>query len=559
MPRNNKLGVVLGLGCWVLFGCSSDEKDGSVGTSGEGTGSAAGTGSTTHQDTGTGGDSASGGLTTTGGFGGATGGASSTGGAGTSTGGTVVPMDCPPQDSVLSVERLDATTVAELGTPFATDEQDLGGPDDWSTQYGKSPEIVPVSTGAELDILYQDQESDEFAYVVHVAPSGASYAMTHAYRVGSLGRIMGLSKDTEGNYYVATGVDEDDEVDEIYPPDEIHRSDIVRIVKFSIDGCVLMESDVDIERGNADDGSEIIVNPMVAATSRLVWGADRLLLVHGHNTEPDANIGGTRHQKAISTLINALDGSVTRTSTMWVSHSFDQRALFDGEGFVEMHLGDAYPRDVTLGRYFDSGGDDGYAVFRIKGEEGENNTYTRLGSLLQNAHPQFGYSALFATERGAATGEMVSGTRDLAYARIRTDFAELDSDEEIVETGADVATEMVQSSGQAVTNHVRWLTDLGPSTHAERPRMTMLDTGEIVVLFERYENKNDFAGTFALTIDVGGAIQAGPTEVPGAHHISRGDDIATLGGRAVYVTGGDGALYLNFVDAALAAERVALP
>ncbi len=39
---------------------------------------------------------------------------------------------------------------------------------------------------------------------MHIAPSGATYAVTHAYRVGLLGRLMGLTKDDAGNYYYAT-------------------------------------------------------------------------------------------------------------------------------------------------------------------------------------------------------------------------------------------------------------------------------------------------------------------------------------------------------------------
>lgn len=486
------------------------------------------------------------------------------GGGAAATGG-VSARECENTSPALSVELLDETRVAQLGVPFDTDREDQAGPLDWAAQYGKAPELIPFSSGAALDVLFQDQDSSEFAYVVHIDQASGSYEITHSYRVGSLGRIMGMTRDAAGNYYVATGVDEDARVDEIYPPNKVHRPDIVRIVKFDTSGCVLMESDVDMERGAADPEAEIIVNPMVAASSRLVWGNDRLLLVHGHNTEPDPELDGTRHQKAMSTHLSALDGSVTRTSTMWVSHSFDQRALYDGNGFVEFHLGDAYPRLLTLGRYSDAGGRGGYAAYSIKGDLGANNTYTRLGGIVQTNDPTYGYFALFATERSETAGaDLVSGTRDVALVRVRSDFAESATDESVVEESGPTSSQTVTSAGAEVTNHVRWLTSLADPTHAERPRIAALPGNEFLVLYEQWSLDDDgrtdiHDGTFALRLDESGEVMAGPSELAGKHNISRGDDIVSLDGRAVYVTGGEGALHLNLVASDLSFARVSLP
>lgn len=486
--------------------------------------------------------------------------ANGTGSTTGSGGAPYVPMDCPAAaEPALTVTRLDTTAISDLGTPFDTDGDDLEGPGDWQTRYGKSPEIVPYSSGETLDVLFQDQSSSERAFVVNIVPVDDSYEVAAAFEVESQGRIMGLTKDSSGNYYVATGVDEGDVVDEVYPPNEIHRPDIVRIVKFDIHGCVLMESDVDMERGKADSGSEIIVNPMTAASSRLVWGGDRLLLVHGHNTEPDFDIGGQRHQKAISTLVDALTGAVTRTSTMWVSHSFDQRALYDGSGFVELHLGDAYPRYVALGRYNDDGGEGSYAVYQIKGNTGANETHTRLGSIVQSPDPTYGYMAIFTTDRSPTPGDDLQGTYDVALVRIQSNFYQADTDESVIEDSG-VDTHVVESAGETVTNHLRWLTDLGAGSHANRPRLVGIGGDQFIALYERWNNGgDDFDGTYAMIVNAAGDVVTGPTEVPGDHHIGRGDDIVAVGGRAVFVTGGGGAIHLNFVGADLSGERVSLP
>ncbi len=539
-------------------GSTDDSSGGSSNTGATGSGATMGTGSVV----GAGGTGSIAGSGATTGSGSVTGSGATTGtGSAAGTGGVTA---CTGPTPTLAVTRLTTTAIADLGMPFDRGN-DNDGPTSWAAQYGQAPEIMPFASADGLAVLFQNQDSEETANVVHIAATETGYAVDAAYEVQSLGRIMGLTRDTAGNYYVATGVNEDEWVDDTYPPNEIHRPDIVRIVKFDPNGCVLMESDVDMEREKKDDGSEIIVNPMVAATSRLVWGADRLLLVHGHNTEPDASIGGQRHQKAISTHIDAITGAATRTDTMWVSHSFDQRAFFDGTGFVELHLGDAYPRAVTFGRYLDSQGRGGYKIYRIKGAEGANNTYTRLGGVVPLTDATYGYAALFDTERTTeASEDTVGGTRDLALVRVRRNFTESDDNDWVVDDGDGTTEHTVSSSGNSETNHVRWLTDLGANVHAERPRIVATADNEFVVLWERWTQSgddSDYVGTYALKIDGAGAELGAAKELTGADHIVRGDDAVALGGKAIYVTGDEAAhaLVLNVVAPDLSYQRVVLP
>ena len=511
----------------------------------------------------------SGGLASSGGGAGAGTGGSSSGGAAPSTGGSAAGGGsggslgpCTNATPALTVTRLDTTMVSELGRPFDPDEQDDSGPSSWEARYGKTPEIVAVPDGDGLAVLYQDQDQADSAFVVHVSASDPSYVIDAAFEVASLGRIMGLTLDDGGNYYVATGVSEDEQVDAEYPPNAIHRPDIVRVVKFDASGCVTMESDVDMARGAFADDSEIIVNPMVAATSRLAYGAGQLALVHGHNTEPDPDLDGTRHQKAITTHIDAESGLVTRADSMWVSHSFDQRALYDGTGLVELHLGDAYPRAIAFGRYLAEASDGDYPLFAIKGETGDNRTFSRLGGIVQVSDGTFGYMVALSTERTTTISgdDELQGTRDLALLRIRTDFAA--TSEPIVEQGAELDSLPVTSGGEDVTNFLRWMTDLGPDRHVERPRIVALPSGEVVLLWEEWTvsgASDQYQGTFAMTVDAQGQMIAGPSEVPGDHHLSRGDDAVRLGARAVYVTGSAEGLHLNLVAADLTSERITLP
>ncbi len=395
--------------------------------------------------------------------------------------------------------------VASVLTPFDANENDLYGPGYWSNRYGKSPEIVVASNGIELDVLAQDYDAGTAwdAVLLHIEPSPTGYEITQALTdIPFLDRVMGLASDAAGNRYYATGVDEDDRVDSTYPPLNTYRNDIVRTIKLDKLGNILFNIDLDIARHAFDNNAEMIINPMVASTSRLAVGADEIALVHGINTDPDWNIGGSRHQKALSTRLSATTGEILRTSSIWVSHSFDQRLFFDGAGIIENHLGDAYPRTLVFGRHHAS-----HPLFHIKGALGQNDTYTRLGnSAVIEQDPDYGYIALFATESNAATGQPVNGPRNLAIVRVKKD------DNSIDPTLPDTLT--VESSGVQQTNRLRWLTQYtaASNAHAERPKLIGIGNDQYVVLWEEWLATPDIPGTFngvyAMVIDdEGNALQ----------------------------------------------------
>jgi hypothetical protein len=264
-------------------------------------------------------------------------------------------------------------------TPFDANLDDLGGPSSWSVNYGKIPEIIVASNGAEIDVLAQDYDPNTpwNAVLLHIQPGSSGYEIVQALTgLPMLDRVMGLAVDASGNRYYATGVDESDEVNPNYPPLDTYRSNIVRVIKLNPAGEILFNIDLDTARHAFDPNSEMIINPMVAATARLAVGGNEIALVHGINTDPDWNIGGQRHQKALSTRLDATSGAILQTASVWVSHSFDQKLFYDGEGIIEHHLGDAYPRYLVFGRNHQS-----YPLFYIKGDLGENNTRTRLGNI----------------------------------------------------------------------------------------------------------------------------------------------------------------------------------
>jgi hypothetical protein len=446
--------------------------------------------------------------------------------------------------------------VASVLTPFDADLNDLGGPSNWSTNYGKTPEIIVASNGVELDVLAQDYATATSwkAVLLHIKPGSTGYKITQALTdLPMLDRVMGLAIDNSGNRYYATGVDESALISPTYPPLNTYRSNIVRVVKLNPAGEILFNIDLDIARHAFDSGAEMIINPMVAATARLAVGGNEIALVHGINTGPDSNIGGQRHQKVLSTRLDATRGAITRTSSVWVSHSFDQRLLYDGTGIIENHLGDAYPRTIVFDRNHNS-----YPLFHIKGALGENNTYTRLGNIaLIGNDPAYRYIALFATENTAATGSTINGPRNLAIVRVKGD------DNSIDPSLPDSLT--VTSISTQYTNRLRWLThySAGSNLHAERPKLVGLGGDQYVVLWEQWlstGNSDTFNGVYGMLIDAQGNILQAARLITSAHHLPRGDDAFLLDKRAAWMTGSAAGqkLYIHFVDASLNYEMVTL-
>ncbi len=344
----------------------------------------------------------------------------------------------------------------------------------------------------------------------------------------------------------------------------MHRPGIVKLLKFDANGCKSLEIDADNERQKADPKSEPIINPMVAATSRLAYHEGRLALLHGINVDYDDKVMA-RHQKALTTHFDATSGAVTLTDSMWVSHSFDQRLFWDGTGFTELHLGDAYPRAIVMGRFNDDKkkGTKSYELFKPKGAEGDNNTFTRLGGIAPIAGGDLGYLVVFTTDRGSETTAILNGTRDLAFLRVNRGFASMDEKGTTFVDGA--VAQAVMSSGAAVTNKLSWLTDYAADmAQADRPHIAAINGDQLVVLWERWtgtaDRQSTFAGTQALALGTDGVVKVMPKPLS-QHHLHRGDDLVSLGAQALYVSG-DGAakkLTLNLIGADLTLIAVDLP
>jgi len=459
------------------------------------------------------------------------------------------------------------TTASSLDLiPFDVNRTDRVGPGDWHAQYGKLPEIVASPNSAGLDVALRSYggASEGRILLLRFSDGGAAtFTLEKAYEAPSLGLLLGLASAPDGGFYFATGT-EDAQVSASYPPVKTYRSNIVRVYRASAEGQVLFDVDLDPARHAFKSDAEPLINPGVASSARLALAGGQLALVHGINTAYDAKVEA-RHQKAISTYLDAQTGTITAAGGIWCSHSFDQRYLADGSDLYELHLGDAHPRQVVVSRVRSGRAGSGYGLCSLKGALGANNTFTRLGGLarIDAGSGSGGYLGLFSMEHGNTVSSMVNSSRDLALVRTVSDFASGEASQALDTSFGSTFT--VTSSGSTVTNRLLWITDYegqGGTQHAERPKLVALGGGEFLVLWERWTQNGDsgtFDGTYALRINGAGSVLAAATRVSGSH-LPRGDDAFLHRGFACFVTGDEltGKLTLHRISPALEASEITL-
>ncbi len=455
-------------------------------------------------------------------------------------------------------------TIDEFLTPHDTETADVMGPDAHGAMYGYRPQIIVDADGPALNVFAQDYGTPDVsrAVVLRLESTGDDWVLTQAHAPPMLDRVMGLAHEGDA-LYLASGIVEDlhQPITVEYPAAGEYRPGVVRVVQTDWRQSIGFDVDLDPARAAASDNPEQLINPMVASTARIAVGGGRLALVHGINTDPDDN--DVRHQKALTTHLDATTGDVLRTSSIWVSHSFDQRVLHDGTGFIEAHLGDAFPRTMAFARVEPDSGT--VPLMHIKGPTGANNTHARLGGVALLDDPTFGYVASFVTERTPGTDPLagfgrVAGGRDVAVVRVRRDFETSGNDALAHLDPALPDTFTVDSAGTSFTNRVRWITDYGDdaASAAERLKLVALGDGTVVLLWERWDRQDEFtfSGTWGAVLAADGTVAVEPTMLASTH-LPGGDDAVALGDHATWVTGvaASADLVVHQVDATLTYQQ----
>ena len=202
----------------------------------------------------------------------------------------------------------------------------------------------------------------------------SSYNLTGSKTVSLELPVFGTFYSDGNNYYLVTGQNNSDQSATL----EVYRvtkydTNWNRISAASLSNC---NTTFPFEAGSAD----------VASSGTKLF----VRTCHKMYTSED----GGRHQANVTILINTSDMTildadyhVSNESTGYSSHSFNQLAGLDGNYFIGVDHGDAYPRAIMITRYknaIGSGSLSGvnvYQPYAISGTIGDNTTGVSVGGL----------------------------------------------------------------------------------------------------------------------------------------------------------------------------------
>ncbi len=458
-------------------------------------------------------------------------------------------------------------TVNDMGTVYDIDVDNLS-PNSHYAMYGVKPEIITFPTSTGIEVAWRDQNSNTIVITKYVETNSVLTESGHL-RINSLGHLAGFTKDDAGNYYIMTSLP--DEITTAAQP-TYDRQGILRLYKISSSGALTYWKDLI----SGSVATLPIFKPMTAGTGRLVYGGGKLLFSFSANTQYDTAIN-QRHQLHREFRIDPSSGTFEDESG-GISHSFDQRLIYDGQKFVSMALGDM-SRGVSISypfttRNYDLGGGS-YSIiswvhaFGIKGgsesqtSNGYNNTFTRLGSIAKSTN---GYPVVFASEKSTAFSEgdnskAILDERNLAFVHVKNDFLNqvtssnlLDISITDVSNNSNVAdpyniTVNTNNVNKTGTNRgVVWLTNYSNlnTENVEKPKMVGIGNDKFIVLWEKwkisttvanaYGQASDYVSTWGIVVDEYGNIVTAAKDL-GSFRLQRGDDIVSKNSKAYWVRG----------------------
>lgn len=441
----------------------------------------------------------------------------------------------------------------------------------------KKPQIVGSVQGDTLFVAYQTWDrtkpTDKVVITRVSLADVAKKKLTLVRVVPSGGVLVGFTVDDKGRDYALTAKAE--------PFANNPKDDFVeKIANTWRKGVFFLHTEGTAADLNTDKfTAETVYGVGNSGSGRLVAGAGHLASVFArrHYAPSDKLI----HQEADVLLMAADLSQVPVKAHNAVSHSFDQRLVFDGTDFVSLHQGDQYPITGLIVEKVPVGSKGrGVRHPAFSCPTSGNAVFFELGGLA--AEPD-GYPVLFtATQNTGEVSPMTVQEKakrpwELAMLYVRRDFHTKTTPKnpfDIVGSGVlaggyakpeeitfdnlswDPAASMFSKrESRTVTRQVSWLTTysaVNAPTRATAAKLVQLDVGKYIAVWE----EQGFAGrgweyrrTMAATISITGGkddkkIETGkPAVLAGNPRLHRGDDAfaLTMGEKrfAAWVTAGD--------------------
>ena len=466
-------------------------------------------------------------------------------------------------------------SIASMGTPWVvtTDANAPGSPVVPGTAVGTVPKIITTANDdGSLDVAWISTASPPRIVITHIVPDNTSYKAAWHLRPPTLAYLGGFARDAAGAMFYLTTVAED--LTTQPQPKLLHRPNIAHLVKLSPLGAEIFRTDL---RTNFEwAGAEPLYSPMTWGTSQLAVGDGRVVMTMSCNTEFDPPVN-SRHQWHISLGADAGTGALNLYKPAF-GHCWDHRLIFHAGKFINTSLGDAGLRGIGVADVVNSWHK---VAFAIKGGDSTTvpfyqNVFTRLGDL---APGQAGYGLLFTTEKtntySGGTSPVISA-RNVAFAHVRSDFAEAATNSTNQYDVAIVDTNTGNPAAQAFDIPIKdywgttyagknkglvWLTNYTnrSTENAERPHLVSLGDGRFIALWERW-TLTAYADTLGAVIDEYGNVVKAPRSIGSTVRLHRQDSPVRFGTKAAWTVGESGPAKLVFytLDAELVLKRTVI-
>lgn len=327
-------------------------------------------------------------------------------------------------------------------------------------------------------------------------------------------------RDGDGNFYVffARAVQEN----------ETDARNMV-LVKYDKDGKKLSNITFNALEDDSIRGVRV---PFDAGSCRMEIAGDTLLVYFSR--EMFKTEDGKNHQASYGFMIDLRNFSRISSKngcyTPFVSHSFDQFILADGDDFVFVDHGDAgnkrgfaFEKLIRKGNVVKSA-----TGFKFKGKSDDNPVFSKLGAL---ALAPSGYVFAAAAEKNNVLDNMWhNDSHNLFVQRINSDLSEF---------------------GEPV-----WLTQYTDkdTENAVFPKMAEISGGRYAVLWEKrgsaVNDPNTYKGTYMCIIDANGNKVMENTLIPAAVPLSR-DDVLRYNsktGRLCWATATEKGIVVHSLD-----------
>jgi hypothetical protein len=465
--------------------------------------------------------------------------------------------------------RIDATPFGDIlryryrveGAPFDTANDYTAGPGTWQNRYSDKRRffLLKDSSGGP-GVVWQDQQD----LSIHLTWFGVDLVSPSTVHLANpnLQQLAAATGDGAGNVYFLT-VESGSAGDGITPR-------AAALTKAGPGGGTLASVALDTSKTT---GLNLYSFSDFANSASLTHLAGKLGLILGRTMTRSGD--GLNHQGAIGVVFNANSLALERNLGQTSGHSFESVLTNNSRGeFLGIDLGDNYPRGIHLHK-FTSTGRRSRVVSSFKTQHGttatspagvtypvyaeistpettyyrwsnDNNTYTELGAVLENA---LGYSVSFIGEPNSAgrlldngeVGSYHNNPRNIGLVTVVPNF------ENAANIAAMVVTEGLSETGgfytfgggwSALANAgVVWLTDYqSMDENASRLKTSLLGDGSLLLLWETW-TATKYITTRAMTVDPRGTVIHEEIDLGTRVRLQRRDDPMVVGDMIYLVTG----------------------